>query len=312
MYAAKDLELHLCDWRIKNTCQSKVASILNIFRSLSSHAHTDFLIELEFRHWTEIWHWEVGALRCWQGSVNHRLISVNYITSLKFLLTSEASIQVLRAKYEYVTFLCESRTRSCGSKAQWLNFALGFIRITWAWEFQWYLLQQQQVWVQIALQCCSSAQEHSPGICFVTVHAVNKDRLFLSMTKGRGIYISWQFRFFMIHLDQLTQIKFYDHFPIKFHLFQKDERSEFVRLCLFVLSGGHSDIFWVWQHHWLFWLVLYRMRWDRPLPAPCLCCNSKYFITSTNWHYTRNAVQKRRIVVVVDKIMLKLIQSLFQ
>lgn len=287
MYAAKDLKLYLCDGCSKNICQSKEASILNIFRSLSSHAHTDSLTDLEFRCWTQIRHWEVGALKCWHGSVNRGLVSVKYVTSLNFLLTSEASVKVPIAKYEYVKFPCESQTRSCGSKAQRLNFALGFIRITCTWECQWYLS---------LLQGLGSAQITSLGICYVlwgiachqtripaTTYAVNKDRLFLSMAKGREIHISWLFRVFMIQLAQLTQIKFYDNFPIKFHLFQKDDRSEFVGLCPFVLSGGHSDIFWVWQHHWLFWLVLCRMRWDWPLPAPC--CNSKHLVGSTSCNY---------------------------
>jgi len=57
--------------------------------------------------------------------------------SLNFLLTSEASIKILTAEQSMnMSNSCELQTKCCGSKAQWLNFALGFAGITSSGESQ--------------------------------------------------------------------------------------------------------------------------------------------------------------------------------
>ena len=128
----------------------------------------------------------------------------------------------------------------------------------------------------------------------------------------------------MIQLAQLTQIKdlwyswlfscFMILFPSSSICFRRVTDLNLWDSCPLVLSEGRSEIFWVWQHHWLFWMVLCRMRWDWPLPALCMCCSSKHLVVSMGciyWQHTCGAVQKRGgILVVMHNIMLKFRQFL--
>lgn len=81
-----------------------------------------------------------------------------------------------------------------------------------------------------------------------------------------------------------------------------------------VWSEGHSEVFWVWQHCWLFWLMLCGMKWDLPLPAPRMSCSCKHWVVSVgciSWQDTCSAVQKRRgRFVVMRNVMFKFIQLL--
>lgn len=149
---------------------------------------------------------------------------------------------------------------------------------------------------------------HSPRICYVTqgitchqtcisvtIYVVNKDRLFSSMAKKQGdicqlvvylfydsvgstdsnqvLWYNWLFSCFMIL------------FPSSSICFRRVTDLNLWDSCPLVLSEGHSEIFWVWQYHWLFRLVLCRMMWDWPLPAPCMCCSSKHLVVSMGFIY---------------------------
>lgn len=105
-----------------------------------------------------------------------------------------------------------------------------------------------------------------------------------STASNQVLWYNWLFTCFMIL------------FPSSCICFRRVMDLNLGASCPLVLSKGHSEVFWVWQHYWLFWLVVCGIKWDCPLPAPWVCCSSKHLVVSmgcTYWQDTWGAVLKR-------------------